>query len=607
MKKIILLIIYFIFLSTSLTFAQKVHKDFIDGEVYIKIKKEVPLIFDTLHNKVDISSKLSFLLPLMDKYKITKAEASFYFSKSDKLQRTFRIHFGKSELVDLLIAEIKKLKQIEYAEGIPVMRMNYTPNDLNPNNYSGQYGLYNIHAQEAWDVSRGNNQVVVAIIDNAIDIGHPDLSNSIFSSRDVSDNDDDPRPPNSNASWNHGTHTAGIACATSDNNTGIASIGLHCALMAIKVTADGTTTGLFDHAYEGISWAASHGADVISCSFGGPGFSQTNQNIIDDAFSRNSVVVASAGNNNNSVIQYPAGYNHVVAVASIDINDIKSSGKDGSSYGTWVDVAAPGVSIFSTLPNNSYGQLSGTSMAAPLVAGLCGLIVSLNPFLTYDEVVNIVVNSTDNIDAQNPGFIGQLGTGRINAFQAVELAIACNPSISLGSGVYSVPKTESSGTIISANVIYNNSQVIFDAATTVNLLPGFKAFNGSVFRAYIDGCGNKFSSNYSNTKSTEHNISGTKQQKNVLRDLPSSNSLNVFPNPASSTVNLSFTLIQDEKNSVMQVYDMEMRKVKEISLNHLTKGKQKITLNLSSLPSGLYLMILKLSATQLTTKVVLIK
>ncbi len=603
MKKIIWLIIYLIFLNTPLTFGQKVHKDFIDGEVYIKIKKEVSFVFDTLHNTVDISSRLSFLLPLRDKYKITKAEASFYFSKSDKLQRIFRIHFGKSELVDLLLAELGKLNQIEYAERIPIMRRAYVPNDLQPNNENGQYALYNVKAREAWDVSRGNNQVVVAIVDNAIDIGHPDLSNSIFSSRDVSDNDDDPRPPNANASWNHGTHTAGIACATTDNGIGISSIGFHSVLMAIKATRDGTTTGEIDHAYEGISWAASHGADVISCSFYGPGFSQTQQNVIDNAFSWNAVVIACAGNNNSNVIQYPAGYNHVVAVASVDINDTKSSGTGGSSFGTWVDVAAPGVNILSTLPNNSYGQLSGTSMAAPLVAGLCGLVVSLNPFLTYDEVVNIIVSSTDNINAKNPGFAGQLGTGRINAFRAVELAIKCNPSIGLA-GVYAVPKTESSGTITSANVIYDGSHVIFDAAIRVDLINGFKAFKGSVFRAYIDGCGKTVSSTqFAKSKKISAINSEGASKKDIISP---GNSLAVFPNPANKKITAR-CYVPFESLVTVELYNLAGTKIYQRRAGNKSAGLFKTEIDISGFAPGVYLLKCQINNEIKTAKVVIVR
>ena len=580
MKKIFWLMMCFILLNTSVTSAQKVYKDFIDGEMYVKIKKDVPFNFDSLHANVDINSKLSFLLPLVDKYKISKAQASFYFSKSDKLKRTFRIHFQKSDLVDLLIAELKRLNQIEYAEKIPIMRIDYTPNDIKDSTNAGQYALYNVHAKEAWDVSRGDFHTMIAIVDNAVDVGHVDLSFNVFKSRDVSDNDDNPRPPNSNPSWNHGTHTSGIACAASDNNTGIASIGFYNSLIAIKATADNTADGKIDHGYEGIAWAVANGANVISCSWGGPSFSQTNQNTIDDAYNNNVIVIAAAGNNNDNIIQYPAGYNHVVAVASVDIKDKKAG---TSTYGNWVDVSAPGVNIYSTFPANQYGYLSGTSMATPLVAGLCGLIRSINPTLSYDAVVSDVVSTTDNIDALNPGFAGQLGSGRINAFRAVENILPCNPSINLGSGLYSVPKTESSGSITSANIL-SDVQILFDAKTLVDLTPGFFVANGRALHAYIDGCGNKVA--LGNTKNKSNNIYNQSAKENAELNL---NSLQVFPNPADKKIDVRYQLKHDA-DVAFTIYNMQGILVYQSASAKKLAGIFHETINVSKFAAGVYLL-----------------
>jgi hypothetical protein len=601
MKKILWLMIFFSFLNIPATFAQKINKDFIDGEVYIKIKKDIPFNFDTLHNTVDINSKLSFLLPLADKYKITKAEASFYFSKSDKLQRTFRIHFKRVELVDLLITEMKHLNQIEYAEKIPIMKMDYTPNDIKDNSTSGQYALYNVHAKEAWDVTRGNFETLIAVVDNAVDIDHPDLSLNVYKARDVANNDNNPRPPDTNPSWNHGTHTSGIACATSDNSTGIASIGFNNGLIAVKATSDiysGTST--IDYGFEGIAWATSNGANVISCSWGSPNLTLTGEATINDAYDANVVVVASAGNNNNNVFQFPASYDHVLAVASVDKTDTKAS---SSSYGNWVDVAPPGVTIYSTLPTNQYGVLSGTSMAAPLVAGLCGLVRSVNPGLSNDEVVNDVISTTDNIDIKNPGFEGLLGSGRINAFRAVENILPCNPSINLGAGIYSVPKTESSGTITSANLLAD-VQILFDAKTLVDLTPGFFVANGRAFHAYIDGCGNTlFSTQYTKSKKS----SGiNKEGMDVVNNTVSVNSVQVFPNPANKKIEISYQLNQ-EGNITFTIYNMEGIVVYQGKGEKRLAGKFYTTIDVSNLKAGVYLLKCQTNNTIITsTKIVII-
>ncbi|MBK9317779.1 MAG: S8 family serine peptidase [Bacteroidetes bacterium] len=121
--------------------------------------------------------------------------------------------------------------------------------------------------------------------------------------------------------------------------------------------------------------AAQNGAEIINCSWGGLGYSSINQMVCTDAFNMGSILVVAAGNNGNNTPTYPAAYNDVIAVANSTQTDAKNS---NSSYGTWVDITAPGTSIFSTIPWGNYGNFSGTSMAAPLVSGLLGLIWSAN-------------------------------------------------------------------------------------------------------------------------------------------------------------------------------------------------------------------------------------
>ncbi|CAN5706061.1 hypothetical protein BH10BAC2_BH10BAC2_42960 [soil metagenome] len=607
MKTIIKLLVCFILLGNAVTFGQKISKDFIDGEVYVKIKNEVPFLFDTLHKRVDIRTKLPFLIPLMNKYNITKADASFYFSHSNILKRTFRIHFSRSELVNKLIEEMKKMNQVEYVEKVSlVQRTNtnsdrginqyseqYTLNNNNSNSYTpndlglNQYALRNINAQGAWDVSRGNRSVIIAIVASAIDVNHEDLAANVVKQWDVSDDDANPSPPSSSdLFWEYGTYIAGIACATTNNGKGIASIGFNCGLMAVKVTPDlGNPEIMYDF-YEGISWAVENGARVINCSGGGGVFNETEQNIINDAYDHNAIVIAGAEFGDHSSIQYPAGYNHVVAVAEVDSLDKKSG---ISNFGSWVDVSAPGVYVYSTLPANQYGQYQTASgAAASLVAGLCGLIWSVNPLLSYDQVVNAVINTTDNIDAQNPQYIGQLGSGRINAFRAVESVLLCNPSINLRSGQFTTPKTESSGTITSKNKIPVGAQVIFDAATKVHLLPGFTAKNGSVFHAYIDGCGNKFALTNNKRSSKTDKITADQKEENISADKLPVSSLNVFPNPARSTLNVSIYGLQTGRYNLL-ISNISGYTIKQKAIT-ISGAKTTVQLTVADIPAGMYIL-----------------
>lgn len=388
---------------------------------------------------------------LFEKYEVTEIENPFLrlnparLSKKslpifEKLKKTYIIHFNKPELLDLFIGELSGMTSVNYAEYIPVNDLYYTPNDPD---LSLQWNLSKINAAAAWDIYQGSNKVKVAVVDDAILSSHQDLQTNIYTNMfeipgngiddegngyiddvngwDVADNDNNPEPPaasTTNSVFTHGTHCAGIVAATTDNSTGIASIGFNIHIIPVKTLADATPGPSLTNPYSGVLYAIAADADVISMSWGGSVFSATNQSIFDLAYANDIVCVAAAGNSNTSAPMYPASYNHIISVAASDNNDTKAS---FSNYGTAIDVTAPGVNIYSTLAGStsSYGNLSGTSMACPLVAGLCGLMRSYNLSKDVDFVENCLKSTTDNIYGVNPSFIGQLGTGRINAYQAL--------------------------------------------------------------------------------------------------------------------------------------------------------------------------------------------
>jgi serine protease len=172
-------------------------------------------------------------------------------------------------------------------------------------------------------------------------------------------------------------------------------------------------------AFQGLDYAINaSGCDVINMSWGGGGWSATYQTLFNIAKAKGIICVAAAGNSNTSTPMYPASYNHVISVAASASTDARAS---FSNFGSTIDVTAPGVGIPSCLAGatNAYGNLSGTSMASPLVAGLCALMKCYNP-MPADSIEACLKRTCDNINAQNPSFIGQLGAGRINAFQALQ-------------------------------------------------------------------------------------------------------------------------------------------------------------------------------------------
>lgn len=201
------------------------------------------------------------------------------------------------------------------------------------------------------------------------------------------------------------------------------------------------------HGYQGITWAVNNCAKIINCSWGSYISSNANQAIINWAINQGVIIVASAGNNNNSLQVFPAAYANVFAVANTNDVDVKSP---SSSFGTWVDISAPGTDIYSTLPtsiySSPYGNKTGTSMSAPLVSALCGLIWSQNPTYTPQMVLNCITSTAVNINgiAGNANFVGLLGAGRINAFAALQ----CSQNTGNAAFFQATPTTLCSGNAV---------------------------------------------------------------------------------------------------------------------------------------------------------------
>lgn len=415
--------VFLLFLSFPL-FSQTVDKNAVDGQIYFQLKSGASLKAQGVHGVVDIN-QIAPLAKIKNVYQLTKVARPFYKTGDSKLQRTYLLYFKDIYDVDSLIQTLEKDKSVVYAEKAPLYHILYTPNDPE---YTAsklkRWYLNVIQAEKAWDLQKGNPNIKIAILDNAMDVNHPDLKNKFVAEIDLANNDNDPTPPKKTLDWSHGTHVSGLAGAATDNGVGIASIGFNVSLMAVKISSDSTDGKSMSFGYQGIIWAADHGANVINMSWGGPTFFRTGQNVVNYAYNKGCVMVAAAGNDGNTSPSYPADYHHVIAVASTNSDDVKSS---FSQYGDAIDVCSPGGSmgsfgIYSTvyMTSLSYSFMQGTSMASPIVAGLSGLMLSEDSTLTPEKLTAILKATCDNIDAQNPGFVGQLGAGRINAFKAIE-------------------------------------------------------------------------------------------------------------------------------------------------------------------------------------------
>ena len=305
-----------------------------------------------------------------------------------------------------VLTSVAKEDFVKYVEPNKRVHALYTPND---ENYSVQWGPQHIKADQAWDIERGNKNVTIAIIDTGIEYNHEDLStNYVAGGYDWVNNDSDPMDDHG-----HGTHCAGIAAAIIDNEKGIAGIA-QVNLMAEKVLDDNGDGTEWDVA-QAIVQAADNNADIISLSLGGDENVSAMENACLYAWNHGCLLVAAAGNYNTCGVLYPAAYETVIAVGAIYPTDQRLSG----NYGPNLELVAPGVGILSTYPFNSYDYSTGTSMAAPHVAGVAALMWSKYPSLTNHEVRDILTQTADDLGSD--GFDQYYGYGKVNAVNATNL------------------------------------------------------------------------------------------------------------------------------------------------------------------------------------------
>ncbi|MEQ8384127.1 MAG: S8 family serine peptidase [Coleofasciculus sp. A1-SPW-01] len=337
---------------------------------------------------------------------------------------------------------------IEYIEPNYTISLNTTiPNDsefnqlwgLNNTGQTGGTSDADIDALEAWDRATGNN-VVVGIIDTGVDYTHPERINNMWTNPgeifgdgidndgngyiddyygwDFANNDSDP--------WDdegHGTHVAGTIAAEGNNNSGVIGVAPDAQIMALKFL-NSSGSGTTFNAIQAIEYATMMGANLTNNSWGGGGYSQGLYDAIAAAGQAGQLFIAAAGNggfdgigdNNDITPHYPSNYDldNIISVAATDHNDNLAS---FSNYGvTSVDLGAPGVNIYSTIPGEGYASYNGTSMATPHVSGVAALIWSQNPQLTASEVKNQILSTVDPISSLQGNTVTG---GRLNANNAL--------------------------------------------------------------------------------------------------------------------------------------------------------------------------------------------
>ncbi|MHC4539403.1 MAG: S8 family serine peptidase, partial [Planctomycetota bacterium] len=336
-----------------------------------------------------------------------------------------------------LCAELNADPEIEYAQPNYVYHICRTPNDPD---FPDQYAHQLIRMEDAWEISTGSRDVVVAVIDTGVDVNHPDLKDNVWvNAGEIADNqiDDDGNgyvddvhgwnfaddnstvtPTGSSSSIvSHGTQVSGVMAAVGDNAEGVCGVNWNSSIMALRMSLDFES----EDVAAALEYAAANGARVVNMSFGGDVFGPEGDLVmkaaLDSAYEQGVLLIASAGNSDTSRPHYPAAFANVMAVASTNGEDLKTG---HSTFGVWVDIAAPGTDIVTTNLNDEYIATAGTSFSAPYVAAVSALLFAHRPGLTHVEARAVLESTTDpvyygDVDP-NQGYIG---TGRVNAYETL--------------------------------------------------------------------------------------------------------------------------------------------------------------------------------------------
>jgi len=389
------------------------------------------------------------------------------------LDRCFRLKLGRKEILEPAMAKLKALPEVEDVQPIAIHEFDILPNDPGFSNqwYLDQTTDHDIDAPEAWDTTTGSNTVVVAVVESGVQYTHEDLVDNIWDNPDEIPNngvDDDANgyvddtlgwdfvdgqigypwwpgedsltEDNEPSDFNgHGTHVAGIIGAVTNNNIGVAGVNWDVKIMCLRVggsvNVGGQERGLLrtDWAAKAIVYAVDEGAHIVNCSFG----TSASGGLPYAAWyaEQNGVlIVHAAGNDDSETADYFGERDEILNVAATNSSDQKAS---FSNYGDWVDVSAPGTYIYSTYSrcdtirycDTGYTYKSGTSMATPVVAGIAALVKARQPSWISKHLYARVYGMVDTIDHLNSSYEGKLGSGRVNAYYAVNFASTFNPQI----------------------------------------------------------------------------------------------------------------------------------------------------------------------------------
>lgn len=552
---------------TTLLFSQQ-YGEYYEGEIIVKLNSElsekcnkssinIPEIESLL-----VRNKIISISKLYPKHKTPKQKR--HTPNLIDLSTIYKFSFNKSLEARKIINQLSKSKLIEYAELNFKNELCFIPSDtLN----TQQYYLEAIKAYQAWDLQKGDTNVIIGIGDTGIDSDHPDMINDYaknyndpingidddndgyidnFMGWDFGNDDNNPELLNSG----HGINVSGIASASTNNVTGISGVGYKTKILALKIDSD--VTGGLVGAYDAIVYAADFGAPIISNSWGSTFYSKFAQDIINYAtLNKGCLVIAATGNNGFENRFYPAAYENVLAVGASERGDtIKSS----SNYGYWTDIYAPGDDILTCNAIGGYGTNGGTSMAAPIVAGVAALIKSQFPNYTWQQITEQIINTGDNIYAINDSkYTGKLGGGRVNAFRAVS-------------------EINKPGIALMNKVITDHNDGIFQIGDTLRISGDFKNWLANATNVHI---------NVSTVNNRLQVLNGQKSLGNINHF----DSVSVSSNPFSFKIppNLNFNeLIEIEISITADNYTKKIYYPVLVNVDYITVNENNLEVSIPS-------------------------
>ncbi|MEX2484597.1 MAG: S8 family peptidase [Brumimicrobium sp.] len=352
---------------------------------------------------INQTQKLSEIERMFD---VNEAKKALPASKNENLQNVYEINVNND--YDALMKYLNNNDGFSNPVLIEDFELLFEPNDYN-NNFSNNYALDLINAKDAWNITKGSPGVKLGILDSNFDTVHEELSGTFsFIS-----------PYVSGTNYNHGTAVASVSAGNTNNGVGKSSIGYKSNMI------------FYGMSYNHILQASYAGARVVNLSWAsGCSYNAYYQSVIDEVVENGTVVVAAAGNGGTcggaSNYVYPAAFDKVIAVSSIGPNDNheRTIGDPSTTHqhNDSVDLVAPGYDVAIAIANDNYTTGNGSSFAAPYVTGTIGLMLSINPCLTTEEVAYILKQTAVSVDAQNSDYIGELGAGRLDAHAAVQMA-----------------------------------------------------------------------------------------------------------------------------------------------------------------------------------------